>query len=161
MFFEEGEPLLDGEPGDLKFVLRTRPHARFQRAGNDLQHNLTISLVDALVGFSAEARSCRLSCQLSWALFAHAGAPATCVSGLLARMGEARSSHCNACAIVSAVKARPAHAAPCSDLCCGRCNAFTLTEPFQTIPTPRRQGRVPARRWSTWTGTRCAWRRRA
>ena len=56
MFFEEGEPLLDGEPGDLKFVLRTRPHARFRRAGNDLQHNLTISLVDALVGFSTEAR---------------------------------------------------------------------------------------------------------
>lgn len=60
MFFEEGEPLLDGEPGDLKFVLRTRPHARFRRAGNDLQHNLTISLVDALVGFSTEVR---LPCQ--------------------------------------------------------------------------------------------------
>ncbi len=56
MFFEEGEPLLDGEPGDLKFVLRTRPHARFERAGNDLRHNLTISLVNALVGFSTEAR---------------------------------------------------------------------------------------------------------
>ena len=56
VFFEEGEPLLDGEPGDLKFVLRTRPHARFERAGNDLRHNLTISLVDALVGFSTQAR---------------------------------------------------------------------------------------------------------
>ncbi len=54
MFFEEGEPLLDGEPGDLKFVVRTRPHARFQRAGADLRTNLTISLVDALTGFSTE-----------------------------------------------------------------------------------------------------------
>ncbi len=56
MFFEEGGPLLDGEPGDLKFVLRTLPHARFERAGADLRHNLTISLVDALVGFATEAR---------------------------------------------------------------------------------------------------------
>jgi len=56
VFFEEGGPLLDGEPGDLKFVLRTLPHARFERAGADLRHNLTISLVDALVGFATEAR---------------------------------------------------------------------------------------------------------
>lgn len=54
MFFEEGEPLLDGEPGDLKFVVRTRPHKRFQRDGDDLKYNLTISLVDALTGFSTK-----------------------------------------------------------------------------------------------------------
>ncbi len=54
MFFEEGEPLLDGEPGDLKFVVRTRPHARFHRRGDDLAANLTISLVDALTGFSTK-----------------------------------------------------------------------------------------------------------
>ena len=58
VFFEEGEPLMDGEPGDLKFVVRTRPHSRFQRAGADLAHNLTISLVDALTGFSTQARPC-------------------------------------------------------------------------------------------------------
>ena len=56
MFFEEGEPLIDGEPGDLKFVVRTRAHSRFQRAGHDLRYNLTISLLDALTGFSTEAR---------------------------------------------------------------------------------------------------------
>ncbi len=50
-FFEEGEPMIDGEPGDLKFVVRTRPHERFVRAGHDLHMNMTISLVDALTGF--------------------------------------------------------------------------------------------------------------
>ena len=56
-FFEEGEPLIDGEAGDLKFVIVTAPHARFQRRGNDLLYSATISLTDALVGFSREARS--------------------------------------------------------------------------------------------------------
>ena len=54
MFFEEGEPLLDGEPGDLKFHVKTRPHQSFQRDRSDLKYNLTISLLDALVGFSTE-----------------------------------------------------------------------------------------------------------
>ena len=54
VFFEEGEPLMDGEPGDLRFVVRTRADPRFQRDGADLRHNLTISLVDALTGFSTE-----------------------------------------------------------------------------------------------------------
>ncbi|KAI8463320.1 MAG: DNAJ heat shock family protein [Monoraphidium minutum] len=52
VFFEEGEPEVDGEPGDLKFRLRTLPHATFTRAGPDLLMNATISLLDALVGFS-------------------------------------------------------------------------------------------------------------
>ena len=56
MFFEEGEPLLDGEPGDLKFHVKTRPHQDFQRDRSDLKYNLTISLLDALVGFSTEVR---------------------------------------------------------------------------------------------------------
>jgi DnaJ family protein B protein 11 len=51
-FFEEGEPMVDGEPGDLKFRLRTLPHAVFRRTGNDLHMNATIPLLDALVGFS-------------------------------------------------------------------------------------------------------------
>ena len=53
-FFEEGEPLIDGEPGDLKFVVRTQPHSSFARRGVDLLYNATITLKDALVGFSRE-----------------------------------------------------------------------------------------------------------
>lgn len=53
-FFEEGEPMVDGEPGDLKFKIRTLPHATFKRSGNDLMMNMTISLLDALVGFSRD-----------------------------------------------------------------------------------------------------------
>lgn len=57
VMFEEGEPLIDGEPGDLKFVITTLPHKRFERRGNDLWHNATISLEDALIGFSREVGS--------------------------------------------------------------------------------------------------------
>lgn len=53
-FFEEGEPMVDGEPGDLKFKIRTLPHALFKRSGNDLLMDKTISLVDALTGFKHE-----------------------------------------------------------------------------------------------------------
>jgi len=53
-FFEEGEPVVDGEPGDLKFVIRQPPDARWERRGNDLLVNETISLVDALTGFIRE-----------------------------------------------------------------------------------------------------------
>jgi len=53
-FFEEGEPIIDGEPGDLKFVIRQTPDSRWERRGNDLLINETISLVDALTGFSRE-----------------------------------------------------------------------------------------------------------
>lgn len=50
-FFEEGEPMVDGEPGDLKFKIKTLPHLLFKRSGDDLLMNKTISLVDALTGF--------------------------------------------------------------------------------------------------------------
>ena len=50
-FFEEGEPEIDGEPGDLVVVLDPAPHAVFSRTGDDLAMNVTISLADALVGF--------------------------------------------------------------------------------------------------------------
>ncbi|CAI5497048.1 unnamed protein product [Closterium sp. Naga37s-1] len=50
-FYEEGEPVMDGDPGDLKLVIKTRPHKLFERRGDDLHMNLTVSLVDALVGF--------------------------------------------------------------------------------------------------------------
>ena len=50
-FAAEGEPHLDGEPGDLVFKIKTVPHARFERRGDDLYTNVTISLQDALTGF--------------------------------------------------------------------------------------------------------------
>eukprot|EP00879_Flechtneria_rotunda_P002719 GHRR01002925.1.p1 GENE.GHRR01002925.1~~GHRR01002925.1.p1 ORF type:complete len:354 (+),score=95.01 GHRR01002925.1:160-1221(+) len=53
-FFEEGEPMIDGEPGDLRFKVRTLPHTVFKRSSNDLLMNKSISLVDALTGFSHE-----------------------------------------------------------------------------------------------------------
>jgi len=53
-FFEEGEPMVDGEAGDLRFRIRTLSHAVFQRVGHDLHMNKTISLVDALTGFSQD-----------------------------------------------------------------------------------------------------------
>ena len=56
MFFEEGEPLVDGEAGDLMVWLRTLPHPHFERRGMHLLANATISLVEALVGFELEVR---------------------------------------------------------------------------------------------------------
>ncbi|KAK8693787.1 hypothetical protein V6N13_071356 [Hibiscus sabdariffa] len=51
VFYEDGEPIIDGEPGDLKFRIRTAPHDQFRREGNDLHTTVTITLVQALVGF--------------------------------------------------------------------------------------------------------------
>ncbi|XP_060517133.1 dnaJ homolog shv [Cylas formicarius] len=53
-FTAEGEPHLDGEPGDLILKIKTQPHPIFERRGDDLYTNVTISLQDALVGFSLE-----------------------------------------------------------------------------------------------------------
>lgn len=52
-FVAEGEPHIDGEPGDLVVNIRTQPHQRFERRGDDLYTNMTISLLDALTGFEA------------------------------------------------------------------------------------------------------------
>ncbi|XVE73408.1 hypothetical protein DITRI_Ditri11bG0115600 [Diplodiscus trichospermus] len=51
VFYEDGEPIIDGEPGDLKFRIYTAPHDRFRREGNDLHTTVTVTLVQALVGF--------------------------------------------------------------------------------------------------------------
>ncbi|CAL9206132.1 unnamed protein product [Musa hybrid cultivar] len=51
LFYEDGEPKIDGEAGDLKFRIQTAPHERFRREGNDLHTTVTISLLQALVGF--------------------------------------------------------------------------------------------------------------
>lgn len=53
-FVAEGEPHSDGEPGDLRVKIKTQPHAIFERRGDDLYTNVTISLTDALVGFETE-----------------------------------------------------------------------------------------------------------
>ncbi|XP_053210610.1 dnaJ homolog shv-like [Panonychus citri] len=47
----EGEPHIDGDPGDLVIKIRTTPHPIFERRGDDLYTNVTISLTDALIGF--------------------------------------------------------------------------------------------------------------
>ncbi|PSS06204.1 DnaJ protein like [Actinidia chinensis var. chinensis] len=51
VFYEDGEPIIDGEAGDLRFRIRTAPHDRFRREDNDLHATVTITLVQALVGF--------------------------------------------------------------------------------------------------------------
>lgn len=51
LFYEDGEPIIDGESGDLRFRIRTAPHELFKREGNDLHTTVTITLVQALVGF--------------------------------------------------------------------------------------------------------------
>ena len=50
-FYGEGEPEIDGDYGDLKFIYNIMPHKTFERRGNDLYTNMTISLPEALVGF--------------------------------------------------------------------------------------------------------------
>jgi len=60
-FFEQGEPLMDGEPGDLKFRLVTAREGDgagggpgtsvFVRHGDDLHVAHSVTLTDALVGF--------------------------------------------------------------------------------------------------------------
>ena len=51
VFFEEGEPMLDGEHGDLVFHVQVQPHEVFTRRGDDLVMTLGVSLTEALGGF--------------------------------------------------------------------------------------------------------------
>jgi len=53
-FVAEGEPHMDGEPGDLVLKIKTEPHSKFERRGDDLYTNVSISLTDALTGFEQE-----------------------------------------------------------------------------------------------------------
>jgi len=55
-FHGDGEPHIDGDPGDLKVRIRTMPHPIFERRGDDLYTNVTISLSDALAGFTITLR---------------------------------------------------------------------------------------------------------
>ena len=57
VFFEEGEPIIDGEHGDLVFHVHTRPaHDVFERRGDDLMMTLGVTLTEALVGFEKPVR---------------------------------------------------------------------------------------------------------
>ena len=59
-FFEQGEPIVDGEPGDLTFRIVTAPPPAggapgapaFERRGDDLHVAASVTLTDALVGFA-------------------------------------------------------------------------------------------------------------
>jgi len=53
-FFEQGEPMLDGEPGDLKFRIVTvaRDPSGFVRTGDDLHVEVALTLTEALAGFT-------------------------------------------------------------------------------------------------------------
>ena len=51
LFFEEGEPIIDGEPGDLRMRITTARDDIFRRFGDDLYMTYRIDLVDALIGF--------------------------------------------------------------------------------------------------------------
>lgn len=53
-FFEQGEPLLDGEPGDLRFRLVTVDASGFVRTGHDLALDVSLTLAEALVGFTKQ-----------------------------------------------------------------------------------------------------------
>ncbi|KAL3081958.1 hypothetical protein niasHT_002888 [Heterodera trifolii] len=53
-FIGEGEPHIEGDPGDLIFKVRVEPHKLFERRGNDLYTNVTISLQHALSGFEMD-----------------------------------------------------------------------------------------------------------
>lgn len=45
---------VDEEPGDLIFKIKTLPHKLFTRQGNDLYITRSITLLQALVGFTVE-----------------------------------------------------------------------------------------------------------
>ncbi|CAG5133724.1 unnamed protein product [Candidula unifasciata] len=55
-FVAEGEPHIDGEPGDLRFRIQQTKHARFERRGDDLYTNVTVTLADALTGFEMDIK---------------------------------------------------------------------------------------------------------
>jgi len=53
-FSEKGDEIPDGDAGDLMFVLQEQQHPEFKRKGDDLFIERTISLSEALCGFSME-----------------------------------------------------------------------------------------------------------
>jgi DnaJ-class molecular chaperone len=61
LFFEEGEPIIDGEPGDLKMKIKTAADDTFRRDGNDLYMTYHIDLVAGLVTHSRVSEGWRFS----------------------------------------------------------------------------------------------------
>jgi len=53
-FHGEGEPEIDGDPGDLQIIYKIVKHDTYERRGNDLYANMTIGLPDAMTGFRSE-----------------------------------------------------------------------------------------------------------
>jgi len=52
VFEQESDEAPDTTPGDVIFRIKTLPHKKFTRDGNNLHTKLTISLLEALVGFT-------------------------------------------------------------------------------------------------------------
>jgi len=52
VFEQEADENPEVTPGDVIFKIKTTPHKRFERKGNDLHMKMTISLLEGLVGFS-------------------------------------------------------------------------------------------------------------
>lgn len=52
VFEQESDEAPETTPGDVIFKIKTAPHKRFERRGNDLHLKMNISLLEALVGFS-------------------------------------------------------------------------------------------------------------
>ncbi|VDP89698.1 unnamed protein product [Echinostoma caproni] len=50
-FPSEGEAHIDGDHGDLNFKIRQQKHKLFHRRGDDLYTNVTISLLESLIGY--------------------------------------------------------------------------------------------------------------
>jgi len=56
VFEQEGDEAPDTTPGDVIFKIRTLPHKRFVRSGNDLHTTMNITLLEALVGFTKKIK---------------------------------------------------------------------------------------------------------
>lgn len=56
VFSQQADESPDSTPGDLIFKVVTAPHKRFVRSGDNLHFSLTISLLEALVGFSKKIK---------------------------------------------------------------------------------------------------------
>jgi len=56
VFSQQSDEAPDTTPGDLIFKIVTVPHKRFVRKGDDLHFSMTISLLEALVGFSKKIK---------------------------------------------------------------------------------------------------------
>jgi len=56
VFEQEGDEAPDTTPGDVIFKVKTLPHKRFVRKGDDLYTTVNVTLLEALVGFSKKMK---------------------------------------------------------------------------------------------------------